>query len=263
MNRSPSPSLLQQIGRNRRLTVALWCVAAVLALLLFAPPLHAQQIIVEEMVETDAPVELSWSDSDGDDVSFADGNQRYAAADVSAVTTSRPALARFGPFHVVDGRTVEMIGTVDSDTPAAFAALLRAHPGLARLVMVECPGSVDEAANLTLARAVRRAGLSTHVPANGSVRSGAVELWLAGATRTAAEGAEFGVHSWRDEDGREARDYATSDPVHAEYLGFYREMGLDDGAAQRFYALTNSVGFDDMRVLSVRDMAQLGLVDAG
>jgi hypothetical protein len=151
---------------------------------------------------------------------------------------------------------------VDSDTPAEFAAMLAAHPGIARLVMRECPGSIDEHANLALARAVRRAGLETHVPRGGSVRSGAVELWLAGVRRTADEGAEFGVHSWRDEDGREARDYAASDPVHGEYLGFYREMGIDDGAASRFYALTNSVGFDDLRLLGARDMAQLGLLES-
>jgi hypothetical protein len=88
-------------------------------------------------------------------------------------------------------------------------------------------------------------------------------LWLAGVTRTAEPGAEFGVHSWRDEDGREARDYAASDPVHGEYLGFYREMGIDDAAAQRFYALTNSVGFDELRLLGVADMARLGLLAAG
>jgi hypothetical protein len=263
MERGTPPSLVQQIGRKRGLTAALWCVAALLALVLFAPPLHAQTIAVEEWVVEDEPVELSWSETVDADDSAADGHQRFAEVDGANARTSRPALATFGPFHVLDGITVEMIGTVDSTTPAAFAAMMRSHPSLSRLVMVECPGSLDEASNLSLARAVRRAGISTHVPANGSIRSGAVELWLAGATRTAAEGAEFAVHSWRDEDGREARDYAAGDPVHAEYLGFYREMGIADATARRFYALTNSVGFDDLRTLGVGDMAALGLVTTG
>src|SRR3546814_6504196 len=59
---------------------------------------------------------------------------------------------------------------------------------------------------LILARAIRRAGMETVVPAGGSIRSGAVELWLAGVTRRAAPDAEFGVHSWADEYGREAND---------------------------------------------------------
>lgn len=178
-----------------------------------------------------------------------------------AAAPSRRALASYGPFHLVSGDTVEMIGTVDSTSPRQFAALLAAHPGVRRLVMVECPGSVDEAANHVLARAVRRAGLETVVPAGGSVRSGAVDLFLAGVRRQAAPSAEFGVHSWRDEDGYEARDFPADDPVHAEYLRYYREMGMDDAAAQRFYALTNSVGFDDVRTLRARDMAQLGLAE--
>lgn len=269
MDKAPTPSLLEHIGRKRGLTVLLWCIAAVLALLLAAPG-HAQGIVVETSFETidgsdwgDDPVELTYSDADDAGSSLAEGNQRFAEVDLSDVRPSRRAIASYGPFHVIDGATVEMIGTVDSASPAAFARMLAAHPGLNRLVMRECPGSIDEHANLQLARAVRRAGMATHVPRGGSIRSGAVELWLAGARRSAETGAEFGVHSWRDEDGREARDYAVADPVHGEYLNFYREMGMDDGAARRFYALTNSVGFDDLRLLGAQDMARLGLITAG
>ena len=202
---------------------------------------------------------------DGDAFDGSVGKARFAEVvtydDAPAAAPSRRALASYGPFHLVAADTVEMIGTVDSATPRQFAALLSAHPGVRRLVMVDCPGSVDEAANHVLARAVRRAGLETLVPAGGSVRSGAVDLFLAGVRRQAAPSAEFGVHSWRDEDGHEASDFAAGDPVHAEYLGYYREMGLDEGAARRFYALTNSVGFEDVRYLGARDMARLGLAE--
>lgn len=193
----------------------------------------------------------------------ANGTSRYAATttryEPAEYGPSRPALARSGPFYLVAADTIEMIGTVDSATPRLFAAMLAAHPGVRRLVMVECPGSVDEAANHVLARAVRRAGLDTVVPDNGSVRSGAVELFLAGVHRTAARTAEFGVHSWRDEDGMEANDYPANDPVHAEYISYYREMGLTDAAARSFYAMTNSVPFESVRTLSAADMARLGL----
>src|SRR5690606_16757981 len=141
------------------------------------------------------------------------------------------------------------------------AAMLSAFPGLKQIAMIDCPGSLDEEANLALARAIRRARLETVVPAGGSVRSGAVELWLAGVRRRAAANAEFGVHSWVDEDGRQAKDYPASDPVHAEYVTYYREMGMDEAKARAFYALTNSTSFDDVRYLSPGDMARFVALD--
>lgn len=170
-------------------------------------------------------------------------------------TAGTQVRARFGPFRVIDAATAEMAGDVDGATPRQFAAMMAAYPALKRIEMVDCPGSLDEEANLLLARAIRRAGLETSVPSGGSVRSGAVELWLAGTRRSAAPDAEFGVHSWADEYGREARDYPANDPVHAEYLGYYREMGMDDAKARAFYAMTNSTPFDQVRYLTRDDMA--------
>ena len=102
--------------------------------------------------------------------------------------------------------------------------------------------------------------MSTHVPANGSVRSGAVELFLAGVTRTADPSAEFIVHSWMDENGREANDFPAGHPVHAEYLEYYREMGVPAPTAHAFYALTNSVAFAEQLRLSRADMARYQLL---
>lgn len=192
-------------------------------------------------------------DALGDDADLA-ATRRYAPS--ATLATLGRAQAQFGPFAVVDAGTVRMAGDVNSATPRQFAAMLAAFPGLKRLEMVDCPGSLDEEANLILARAIRRAGMETVVPSGGSVRSGAVELWLAGSTRRAAADAEFGVHSWADDTGREANDYAASDPVHAEYIGYYREMGMDDAHARAFYALTNSTPFDEVRYLTREDMAR-------
>lgn len=244
-------------------------VAAVAAVLAFAPA-HAQQFVTV----TTTTVTWTWDDAgdDADDARYIDEDaallddealaedagfapaRRYAPA--ATLATLGHAKARFGPFSVIDGATVRMAGDVTSATPRQFAAMLAAHPGLKRLEMVDCPGSLDEEANLILARAIRRAGLETIVPSGGSVRSGAVELWLAGTTRRAAPDAEFGVHSWADEYGREASDYPANDPVHAEYLGYYREMGMDGAKAREFYALTNSTPFDEVRYLSRDDMAR-------
>lgn len=245
-------------------TLIIACFATVLA---FAPA-QAQQIVTVTTTTT------SWSfdDSDGGDRGFIDEDRALlddealaAGADLGATRRYAPsaglatlgrAKAAFGPFSVIDDQTVRMNGDVDGATPRQFAAMLAAHPGIKRIEMIDCPGSLDEEANLILARAIRRAGMETLVPRGGSVRSGAVELWMAGVTRRAAPDAEFGVHSWADEEGREAGDYPANDPVHAEYLSYYREMGMDDAKARDFYAMTNATPFDGVRYLNRDDMAR-------
>ncbi|WP_373487821.1 alpha/beta hydrolase [Blastomonas sp.] len=169
--------------------------------------------------------------------------------------------ASFGPFIVVDAHTVELHGLIDSESPSDFAAMLAGFPAIRTLRMVECPGSADDDANLALARMVRAARIETVVPAGGSVRSGAVELFLAGVRRSADSRAEFVVHSWRDENGREAADYAADDPVHRAYLDFYSDMGLSLTLAARFYALTNSVPFAQTLSLAPADLAGLGMLE--
>lgn len=170
------------------------------------------------------------------------------------VAIERQALASYGPFRVLDGTRAALVDVTDSHSPAQFAAMLRDHPGLATLELVECPGTDDDRANLRLGRMIRAAGLATHVPAGGSVRSGAVELLLAGRERKIDDGAEFAVHSWIADDGREAHQFAANSPEHAGYLAYYREMGMGEAQAKAFYAMTNSVGFDDARWLDAADM---------
>jgi hypothetical protein len=171
------------------------------------------------------------------------------------VTTAAHSITGFGPFRVIAPDKVELNGSIESDTPAQFKAMLRAFPSIREIVMVDCPGTGDDEANLALARMVRRAGIATFVPNGGSVRSGGVELFLAGAKRSAGPDAEFAVHSWLDEDGMEPDDFAESDPINREYVDYYREMGMSADKAKAFYALTNSVPHDDALYLKPRDIA--------
>lgn len=170
-------------------------------------------------------------------------------------------LARFGPFYVTAPDRVAMAGIVDTPTPRHFAALLKAYPGIATLDLIDLPGTYDSDANLALARMIRKAGIDTHVPAGGSVRSGGVELWLAGVHRSADEGAEFAVHAWADDTGREASDYAADAAEHKPFLAFYRDVGMNAAQASSFYALTNSVPFEQARYLGRSDMAALQLLN--
>lgn len=161
----------------------------------------------------------------------------------------------FGPFRVVAGDRAELNGSVTSRTPAQFGALLQAHPHIRQIDIIECPGTDDDEANLALARMIRKAGIATYVPSGGSVRSGGVELFLAGVRRRADSAAEFAVHSWLDEDGMEPEDFSEDDPVNRTYIDYYREMGMTEEKARAFYALTNSVPHDDALYLKPQDIA--------
>jgi hypothetical protein len=120
--------------------------------------------------------------------------------------------------------------------------------------MVEAPGTSNDIANLALGRRIRAAGIETHVPRGGSVRSGAVELFLAGTRRTIADGAQFAVHAWLDNYGREPGDFAADDPANRLYLDYYAEMGMSEARARDFYAMTNSVPHRSARWLSPEEM---------
>lgn len=175
---------------------------------------------------------------------------RFAKGSVSR--TAR----QYGPFRVIDERRAALIGSTDAASPGLFAAMLRDHPQLEVLELVEAPGTSNDIANLVLGRRIRAAGLNTHVPAGGSVRSGAVELFLAGKGRTIDPGAKFAVHSWLDERGREAGDLAPDAPAHLMYIGYYMEMGLSEKRARAFYAMTNSVPHASALWLRADDMRQ-------
>jgi hypothetical protein len=175
--------------------------------------------------------------------------------DAAPAAPKSPSFASFGPFHVVAPDRAELNGSIESETPAQFKAMLRAFPAIRQIDMVDCPGTGDDEANLALARMVRKAGIATYVPNGGSVRSGGVELFLAGVKRSAGPEAEFAVHSWLDEDGLEPDDYAEDDPANREYVNYYREMGMSADKAKAFYALTNSVPHDDALYLKPRDIA--------
>ena len=217
-------------------------VLAVTLLAIFAAPAHAQGTVVTAATD-------EWTE-----VSGADAADTGADRLVSTHAAVLPQGEAYGPFRLLDERRVALVDATDGSSPDEFAAMLRDHPGIATIEMVECPGTEDDVANLALGRMIRAAGIATHVPADGSVRSGAVELFLAGSTRQIDDGAEFAVHAWRDSDGHEPGDYAADSPVNRVYLDYYRQMGL--AQPQAFYDMTNAVPNADARWLTAQDMRQ-------
>ena len=181
------------------------------------------------------------------------GSDRFVSAPPAAVPRG---IASYGPFRVLDAARAAIVDLTDQRSPAEFSAMLRDYPGISLLEMVECPGTDDDRANLALGRMIHARGIATHVPDGGSVRSGGVELFLAGARRIADPGAEFAVHAWADEDGMEPGDYAATAPENRAYLDYYREMGMTAAQAAAFYAMTNSVANADAKWLSAEDMGR-------
>lgn len=219
-------------------------------LALAATPLAAQEIFYEE---------ISYEVVEMDGAHQAGGSERY----VEARPAPLPAgIASYGPFRVLDGSRAALVDVTDGRSLPAFRALLRDHPGIAILEMIDCPGTEDDLANLQIGRIIRERGIVTHVPAGGSVRSGAVELFLAGARRFADPGSEFAVHAWMDNDGLQATDYSLGAPENARYLAYYRQMGMSDAEAAAFYAMTNSVPFEQAKWLDSAEMSRWVRLDS-
>lgn len=164
------------------------------------------------------------------------------------------AVAQYGPFVVLGAERAAVIGSTDSASPHHFDAMLRDFPGLRVLEMVEAPGTSNDIANLAVGRRIRAAGLDTYVPRGGSVRSGAVELFLAGKQRRVDQGAQFAVHSWLDNYGRQPADFAADAPENRLYLDYYVEMGMSESRARAFYSMTNSVPHSGAKWLDAGDM---------
>lgn len=228
---------------------------AALILSLFAmaqQPLRAQaivyQIVTEEIIEVPAT-----------------GSGRFVGAQPETLAPAAvpQGLAAYGPFRVIDANRAALVDVTDSRSPGQFTAMLRAFPGIRTIEMIECPGTEDDRANLRLGMMIHARGMTTHVPAGGSVRSGAVELFVAGARRIADPGAEFAVHSWSDELGLEPKDYAADAPENRAYIDYYRTMGMAEGEARSFYAMTNSVPNAEARWLTGADMGKWLRLDSG
>lgn len=223
----------------RRIAVLLFALFAVAG-----RPALAQEVVYETVTEEVTVEEVALP---------AQGGERFV---FTAPAPVPQGIAAFGPFRVLGRDRAALVDATDSASPAQFAAMLRAFPAIATLEMVECPGTEDDRANLKLGRMLHARGIATYVPDGGSVRSGGVELFLAGVRHTAAPRAEFAVHSWADEDGREPKDYATDAPENRAYLDYYREMGMSGEQASAFYAMTNSVPNAQAKWLTAADMGR-------
>ena len=178
---------------------------------------------------------------------------------------------------VPQGSDLYMYGFVDGST---FGKLQQATANgqIQRLVLHVVPGSDDDDSNLQLARSVRRMGLTTHIPSNGQVYSGGVDLFIAGIQRSVAPGGRVGVHPWQDGFGRKAQSGNKNrfDSNHAKFINYYEEMlGTDSrigsrSAAEAFYWFTLDASptpdpqdpTSDIHLMTTTELQRFGLVGA-
>lgn len=167
----------------------------------------------------------------------------------------------FGIFSTQDATTAIMNGVIGSNTPTHWDNFIAANPNVTKIIMKDCPGSEDDEANLNAARKIRQQGVSIHLPADAVIASGAVDLFLAGTTRTRAAGSKVGVHSWGGGNGEEATDFPIGHANHRPYIDYYREMGFSQADAEAFYYFTiNAAKAADIHWMTDAEIAQYKLL---
>lgn len=141
----------------------------------------------------------------------------------------------------VEGDRAFGYGFTDGQSETVIRELMRDHPQVETLVFVNMPGTRDVTSNYRLARSIRRAGLNTELLAQSRIASGAVDLFLAGQTRTIACGALVGVHAWG------SRGFDAQDAVWDNHRSYSRDFLSDMGIDPDFYDFrTQAAGSESM-----------------
>ena len=167
----------------------------------------------------------------------------------------------FGVFSSEDEQTVIMDGVIDSDIIEYWDNYIAAFPNTNQMIMKDCPGSSDDAANLETARKIRAAGIDIHLPAEAEIASGAVDLFLAGVNRTREAGSKIGVHSWANGNGDVATDYPVGHEEHQIYIDYFLEMGFSQADAEAFYYFTiNAAPHDDIHWMTDEEIDKYQLL---
>lgn len=151
--------------------------------------------------------------------------------------------------YVIDDR-LHVAGTLNALTFNEIAAHLDDNPGLTTVVLEQIDGSIDDEVNLQTAMLIHEAGLDTYLPADGTIESGAVDLFCAGRNRIAERGARIGVHSWAGEDGLEGGALPRDDEEHEIYLEYFNAV---DCPVSFYWFTLAAAPADGMHYMSERE----------
>jgi hypothetical protein len=177
--------------------------------------------------------------------------------DTQPTTTQR----QFGIFRVQQNNTtVIMDGTINSSSLQNFNALVRAFPKIKHIDLKNCDGSSDDIINLQLAKLIYDKKLSIHLVSNGTIASGGVDFFLAGAKRTKGSQTRIGVHSWANGHAT-ATDYAVGHSNHLPYINYYVYIGFTQKKAEEFYYFTiNAAPAMSMHWMTEHEIQKYGIL---
>jgi hypothetical protein len=157
----------------------------------------------------------------------------------------------------VKGEEAYINGEINTGALAIFKQMLSENPQVTTIVQGDMPGSADDNEMIALAYYVREKGLNTKLLADSAIASGGTDLFIAGVERTMEQGATIGVHSWKDQDGKDAADYPKESSEHDENVDYVNDMlGSED-----FYWFTiYAAEADDMHQMTKGEITEYGLL---
>ncbi|UZP66139.1 hypothetical protein N1030_10940 [Desulfovibrio mangrovi] len=127
----------------------------------------------------------------------------------------------------VQGTTAVMRGMIDRSTASAIIELMTENDQVRTISMQRVTSSAGYRELRDAARLLRDYRLTTHVPADGYISQDALDFYIGGWKRTAAQGATIAVGSWFDGDNYGV-DLPRHNSLHYGYLTWFRENGLPE-----------------------------------
>ncbi len=162
-------------------------------------------------------------------------------------------------FRAVDNKAYGN-GNTNGMSVSMVRDFLNDNPQVDTLVMGKMLGTKDADMNLRIAREIRKRGLKTHLPRNGFIASGAVDLFLAGVERTMDCGGMIGVHSWGlagDRTQTISPKTMGVDRRQKYHEAFLRDMGIDPS----FYVFTRDAAEpSQMHYMTQAEIKKYGLL---
>lgn len=166
----------------------------------------------------------------------------------------------FGIFEIVNDKTAQADGEINSRSLDDFNEMLNNYPNLNTINIIEIPGSADDDVNLQVSRKVHETNIAIHLMDGGLIASGGVDFFLAGTTRTKGNNTQIGVHAWSD-DTNEATDFPQGDANHQPYIDYYISVGFSQAEAEAFYYFTiNAAPSTEIHWMTEAEIQQYGLL---
>jgi hypothetical protein len=160
----------------------------------------------------------------------------------------------------IEDTKVFISGTLGSKTFNQILEMNATSPNVNTVVLTKITGSANDDVNVNTGRLIREAGYTTHLPSDGEIASGGVDLFTSGLKRTMETGGIIGVHSWCCYEGITADKLPKNSPGHSSQLAYFKEMlGKELGPEFYFFTLEASP-FDGIHNMTEAEIDKYNLV---